>query len=160
MATCDVDVPLLNMAFDLSPFDGFIDPDLFERLQEQARSQAAAEAAASAAPAQAAGAPSGDDSGENGVGAVGNSGMGLCTEEAVRRHLAGLVQRALASNAARSSGGGGEQAADGGHRLLALTMLCMEPECEAQAADLLWAAFDAFPGKVRSQGAAQSRMPV
>lgn len=123
VATCDVDVPLLNLAFDLGPFDGFIDPDVYERLEDKARALAAKEAPAS---------------GE--AGAL----PAAVLEDAARRHLAGLIQSELAAAGSKAAGGGS------GHGLLALTMLCMEPECEAQASNLLWAAFEAFPGKVRA----------
>lgn len=46
-----MDVPLLHASFDLSPYDGFIDPDLYERLEEQAHAMAAAAAAAAKAAA-------------------------------------------------------------------------------------------------------------
>lgn len=77
-------------------------------------------------------------------------------EEAVRQRLAELVQGALMMGAGPGPGSGGGagggfgrgQAGKVQHRLFAVTMLCMEEEWEAHAADLLWAAFEAFPGKV------------
>jgi len=131
VATCDVDVSLLHAAFDLGPYDGFVDPTLFERLEDNARTQAAAEAAAAGG-------------GEGGQSGADESSRG-------REILASLVQRALA---APGSGGGVVQQMrpQEHHKLFAITMLCMEESFEGRAPDLLWAAFEAFPGKVGSLG--------
>jgi hypothetical protein len=132
VATCDVDVPLLHEAFDLGPFDGFLAPELYERLEDAAAAQAAADADACAR------------------GADGGADRGAETAAGARRRLAGLVRGALAAagGGGGAAGGGGGGDGGGGHRLLALTMLCMEPGWEASAGDLLGAAFEAFPDKV------------
>lgn len=122
VATADVDVPLLLESFDLGPYDGFLDPDTYERLEESAQSQAAAAAAAAG----------GEEEGE------------VATAARARAALAAGAQAALAGG-----GPAGARRPAERHRLLAVTMLCVEEAWEAAAADLLWAAFEALPGKVR-----------
>jgi hypothetical protein len=160
VATCDVDVPLLHAAFDLAPYDGFLDPKLFEQLEGAARAQAAAERAAAGHDGSSAGGADEEAAGyEDGAPAAaggaegGEAAAGSATEgeaERVREILSDMVQRVL-------SGGGGPpgrlrlQQDQPHHRLLAVTMLCIEEEWEVQVPELLWAAFDAFPGKVRAR---------
>jgi hypothetical protein len=160
VATADVDVPLLVEAFDLGPFDGFVDPALWQRLEAQACAQAATEAAAAGEAGGAAGRASDGD----GAAAAG-AGDGAGDAQADQQHkqaapasgqppaagvdmgrsrqlLAGLVQDALASG----------DAARPPHALLAVTMLVLNAAWEVHQPDLLAAAFEEFPGKVGQEG--------
>ena len=125
-ATCDADVPLLLSAFDLAHCDGFLAPDLYERLDAAAAAQAGA------------GLLSLDDGGA------------AESEAAAARCRAALAELAAAALAGR--GGAGGPAAAASHGLLAVTMLACEAGDEARAADLLSAAFNEFPGKARGGG--------
>jgi hypothetical protein len=142
-ATCDVDLPLLQSSFDLGPFDAFLDPSDYERLEERARTLALSKAAdALAAEAALCG------GGQEGEGAAPAAHQGADLEERVRQILAGLLQEALDSSGGNSGATAGVDRQPG-HRLFAVTMLCLQEGWEVQAPDLLAAAFELFGDKVR-----------
>jgi hypothetical protein len=158
VVTTDVDVPLLVESFDLGPFDGFLDSDLWEHIEVQARCQAASQRGA-AAPADEAAAAShptaggdgllGEDQ-QQGVAAArcqpeAAAEVGAVPESRVRSILARLVEEALTAPAATGAGARRQEAQ---HRLFAVTMLCLDAAWEAHEGDLLAAAFEQFPAKV------------
>ena len=139
----DADVPLLLRSCDLDPFDGFLDPDVFERLEAQAQAQV-----------QVARGKAGGGTVEEKEQLAGGSGDLDGGGEAVRARLADLAQAALAG-CGGSSGGmrrppSASAAAAARHRLLAVTMLCVDGADgvaeDAAVRALLAAAFAAIPG--------------
>jgi hypothetical protein len=173
VATCDVDVQLLQESFELHPYDGFLAEPLYTALDAAARETVIARKQweGGMGDSSGAGVEAGARkvSGEGGVQeGYGPSAAGTCGNSSHRGQELSLAAAAGVVMAAGRENTKGEvevtseelrhellpllaaALAEDEHRhtLFAVTMLCMKEENEQQAIDFLGPMFEAFTDKV------------